>query len=66
MNDAWRLVFDEDPFQYVLTRRLRERLVLFEALDSLKADPYQEGDFEIADRSGRTIICAARAPRCAT
>ncbi len=60
MNDAWRLVLDEDAFQFVLTRRLRERLVLFKALDSLKADPYQEGDFKIADRSGRTL-CVRRA-----
>ncbi len=55
MTDAWRLVFDEDAFQSVLTRRARARLLLIKALDSLRADPYQERDFELADRSGRTL-----------
>lgn len=55
MTDAWRLVLDEDAFEFVLTRRARARLVLIEALDSLRADPYQERDFEVTDRSGRTL-----------
>ena len=55
MNDAWRLVLDEDAFQFVLTRRARERQVLFKALESLRADPYQPPDFELADRTGRTL-----------
>ncbi len=55
MKDAWRLVFDEEAFGFVLTRRARERLVLFKAFDLLRAAPYQEADFEVADRSGRTL-----------
>jgi hypothetical protein len=55
VNDAWRLVFDEEAFQFVLARRLRERLVLFKTLDSLKADPYQAADFEVPDTTDRTL-----------
>lgn len=62
MNDAWRLVFDEDAFQFVLTRRLRERLILLKTLDSLRVDPYQSGDFEVTDRTGRTLLVRRARP----
>lgn len=55
MNDAWRLVFDEDAFQFVLTHRRRERLLLFKAFEALAIDPYQATDFELADKTGRTL-----------
>lgn len=55
MKDAWQLVFDEEAFQFVLARRLRERLALFKTLDSIRADPYQAPDFEVLDRTGRTL-----------
>ena len=62
MNDDWRLVFDEDAFQFVLTRRLRERLLLFKTLDSLRTDPYQVGDFELADSTGRELFVRRARP----
>ncbi len=55
MKNEWQLVFDEEAFRFVLARRGRERLVLFKGLDLLRADPYQPGDFELAERSGRML-----------
>ena len=62
MNDDWRLVFDDDAFQFLLTRRLRERLLLFKALNSLRTDPYKVGDFELADSTGRELFVRRARP----
>lgn len=55
MSDAWRLVLDEDAFQFVLSRRVRERQLLFKVLNSLRADPYQSVDFDVEHGTGRTL-----------
>ncbi len=46
---------DEDAFQFLLTRRLRQRQVLFKVFDRLRTDPHQKADFELVDRVGRTL-----------
>ncbi|MHB8523856.1 MAG: hypothetical protein ACYDH9_24295 [Limisphaerales bacterium] len=55
MSGEWRLVFDEDAFEYLLSRRARERNLLIAFLEKLKVDPYQEGEYTVEDDSGRPL-----------
>ena len=55
MSGQWRLVFDEEAFEYLLSRRARERNLLIGFLTKLKADPYQEPEYTINDDTGRPL-----------
>jgi hypothetical protein len=62
VSGEWQLVFDEVPFRLFLSRRLSERRILLSAFESLKADPYQQTDFDIEDASQRQLSIRAFRP----
>lgn len=55
MSSDWNLVLDEDAISQLLAARAVERRKLLAALQSLKADPYQTGDFVESDDTGRPL-----------
>lgn len=47
------VVFHRTVVSFLLGRSSRERRLLFQFFDGLGSDPFQTGDFEIADETGR-------------
>lgn len=55
MSNAWKLVLDEEALSFLLACRFAERRKLLAALESLKKNPYQPGDFIEQDDVGRPL-----------
>jgi hypothetical protein len=55
VSKAWKIVLDEEALGFLLACRIAERRKLFTALESLKKNPYQPGDFIEQDDVGRPL-----------
>ncbi len=55
MTPKWQYVLNETSLQFLLSRRLRERDQLIQALENLARNPTQQGDWEAKEATGRPI-----------
>ncbi len=55
MSKAWKVVLDEEVLSVLLAARFAERKKLLAALESLKKNPYQQGDFVEHDEVDRPL-----------
>ena len=55
MNEGWNLVLDEEAVAQLLAARGGDRRKLLAALEDLKHDPFQSGDFTESDDTGRAL-----------
>lgn len=55
MKTEWQFVLNETSVSFLLACRPAERRRLLRVLDDLARDPYQMGNHEARDDSGRTI-----------
>ncbi len=62
MSTQWRLVLDEIPLRFLISRTPAQRRVLFAALDALKNDPSAEAHFRSRDSVGRELSLRAVRP----
>lgn len=53
MNDLYRLVIENEAFQYFLNRRVTDRRMLNAWFDELARQPFTNGHFREMDNAGR-------------
>jgi hypothetical protein len=55
VSAGWKLVIDEAPFEFFVSRRASERRFLLKAFERLKSEPYQTADYFAKDDSDRPL-----------
>jgi hypothetical protein len=60
--EPWKLVFDEDAFHFIVSRRSDDRRRLLSALEELRNDPSRKPHYFTKDPTGRDLSVWGRKP----
>jgi hypothetical protein len=58
----WKLVLDEDAFQFVISKPAAQRRKLLDLLEHLRQNPRRSPDYQSQDVTGRTLFVWATRP----
>ncbi len=60
--DHWKIVLDEDVFQFFVSSRPKERRTLMAAFEALRSNPRRQADYFVRDPTGRSLSVWACRP----